>query len=96
MLAAVAAFAAGALRVGAVFWLPVTIVVPALAELASLSMPSLLRNAALGAAGRFVICLLVACLLGAREDAFDVGRLVVCVNVGFIGLEGLISKEDVF
>lgn len=96
MVAAVGAFAAGALRVVAAFWVPVTTVVPALAELPSLSMPSLLRNAALAAAGRLVICLLVACLLGAREEAFDVGRLLVCVNVGFIGLDGRISKEDVF
>ena len=58
--------AAGALRAGAAFLAPdfVTIVVPALVELPSLSL-FLPVGAAIAVAGRFVVC-----LLGARVEGY--------------------------
>jgi len=59
--------AAGVLRAGAAFLAPdfVTIVVPALVELPSLSLFLLVEAAAMAVAGRLVVC-----LLGARADGF--------------------------
>lgn len=82
-VAAAGAFAAVVvLRAGAAFFAPgfVTMVVPALVELPSLSLP-------LGAADSAVPGRLV-CLLGAREDGF--------CEAGFTGLDDLAAIDDVF
>lgn len=75
--------ATGALRAGAAFLEPdfVTIVVPALVELPSLSLFLLV---AIAVAGRLVVC-----LLGARVDGFW--------DAGFAGLlEGFSGADDGF
>jgi len=89
-VATAGAFAAGALRVGAAFLVPdlVTMVVPALVELPSLSLPLPDGAADSAVAGRLV------CLLGAREDGSR--------DAGFAGLlddftatdDGFSAKED--
>lgn len=88
LVAAAGAFAAGALRVGAAFFAPafVTIVVPALVELPSLSRRSFVGAAVRAVAGRFV------CLLCARDEGF--GDLVFIA--GFIGLAGRAANDDSF
>ena len=82
-VAAAVGFAAGALRAGAVFFAPdfVTMVVPALVELPSLSLPLPVGAVASAVAGRLV------CLLGARDDA--------TWDAGFAGLlDGFAAIED--
>jgi hypothetical protein len=84
-VATTAAFAAGALRAGAAFLVPdfVTIVVPALVELPSLSLPLPDGAADSAVAGRLV------CLLGAREDGFR--------DAGFAGLlDDFTAIDDAF
>jgi hypothetical protein len=76
----------GALRVGAAFLAPdfVTIVVPALVELPSLSLFLPVGAVAIAVAGRLVVC-----LLGARADGF--------CDAGFAGLlDGFSGTDDGF
>jgi hypothetical protein len=90
LVAAAGAFAVGALRAGAAFFVPVfvTIVVPILLELPPLSRRSLVSGAVRVVAGRFVVCLLCA-----RDEGL--GDLVIeDETVGFIGLAGREDAND--
>jgi len=89
-VATVGTFAAGALRTGAAFLAPVfvTMVVPALVELPSLSLPLAVGAADSAVAGRLV------CLLGAREDEFWEAGFAGLLD-GFAAIEdGFSAKED--
>jgi hypothetical protein len=90
-VAAAGTLAVGALRVDAAFFTSsfVTMVVPALVEL-----PSLSRPLPTGAAGNAVPGRLV-CLLGAREDEFD-DTALACVDAGFTGLDDFAAMDEVF